>query len=304
MRLDDQDGSSNYEVQSGYQGAGFGGGGGGGGGLGLIGMLFPFVFSRFGCTGVAVLGLLFLVFGGLGSVGSLLGGGGGGTVTPGSQAAWSQLNQLQRTSVNALVSNQQVWADIFAKSGQRYAPTTLSFYNRNGISGCGAAQSAMGPFYCPSDQKIYLDTDFFRDMETRMGVSGDFPVGYVIAHEMGHHIQNLLGLDDKVRAAQARASRAEGNAIQVAMELQADCYAGVWAARARTKDGGRVLEAGDIEEGMNAAQAIGDDTLQRAAGQRPVPESFTHGSSAQRMQWLQRGLQSGDPDQCNTFGGR
>ncbi len=298
MRLDDQQESSNYEVQSGYQGAGFGGGGGG---LGLIGMLFPFVFSRFGCTGVVVLGLIMLVFsGGLGGIGSLTGGGG----APVAQSTPGQLNDLQRTSVRVLATTETVWSDVFAKSGQRYTPTTLVLYDRNGMSGCGAAQSAMGPFYCPSDRKIYIDTAFFKDMETRMGVTGDFPVGYVIAHEVGHHIQNLLGVDDKVRAAQARASRAQGNAIQVAMELQADCYAGVWAARARTTGGQQVLETGDIEEGLRAAEAIGDDTLQRAAGQRPVPESFTHGSSAQRMQWLQRGLQSGDPAQCDTFGGR
>lgn len=299
MRLDDQNESSNYEVQSGHSGAGFGGGGGG---LGIIGMLFPFVFSRFGCTGVVVLGLVMLVFGGgLGSIGSLTGGSGTAPVT---QSAPGQLNDLQRTSLRVLATTETVWSDIFEKSGQRYTPTTLVLYNRNGTSGCGAAQSAMGPFYCPSDRKVYIDTAFFSEMETRMGVRGDFPVGYVIAHEVGHHIQNLLGVDDKVRAAQARAGRAEGNAIQVAMELQADCYAGVWAARARTTGGQQVLEAGDVEEGMAAAAAIGDDTLQRAGGQRPVPESFTHGSSAQRQQWLQRGLQSGDPAQCDTFGGR
>jgi len=298
MRLDDQDESSNYEMQSGSSSAGFGGGGG----LGLVGMLFPFVFSRFGCTGVVVLGLIMLVFGGgLGGIGSIMGGGGG---APATQSAPGQLNDLQRTSLRVLATTETVWTDIFAKSGQKYAPTTLVLYDRNGTSGCGAAQSAMGPFYCPTDRKVYLDTAFFDEMQTRMGVAGDFPVGYVIAHEVGHHIQNLLGLDDKIRAAQARASRTEGNALQVAMELQADCYAGVWASRARTTGGQKVLEAGDVEEGMNAAQAIGDDTLQRAAGQRPVPESFTHGSSAQRQQWLQRGLQSGDPAQCNTFAGR
>jgi len=299
MRLDDQDESSNYEVQSGSSNAGFGGGGGG---LGLVGMLFPFVFSRFGCTGVVVLGLIMLVFGGgLNGIGSIVGGGSSAPVT---QTAPGQLNDLQRTSRRVLGTTERVWTDVFAKEGKTYSPTTLVFYDRNGQSGCGAAQSAMGPFYCPTDRKIYLDTAFFDEMQTRMGVTGDFPVGYVIAHEVGHHIQNLLGLDDKIRAAQARASRAEGNALQVAMELQADCYAGVWASRARTTGGQQVLEDGDVEEGLNAAQAIGDDTLQRAAGQRPVPESFTHGSSAQRQQWLQRGLQSGDPAQCNTFGGR
>jgi uncharacterized protein len=298
MRLDDQDESSNYEVQSGYSGAGFGGGGGG---LGLIGMLFPFVFSRFGCTGVIVLGVLIFLFGGgLGSIGSFT----GGDSAPTAQTAPGQLNDLQHTSRRVLGTTETVWGEIFSKSGQRYAPTTLVFYDRNGMSGCGAAQSAMGPFYCPSDRKIYLDTAFFDEMRTRMGVTGDFPIGYVIAHEVGHHIQNLLGIDDKVRAAQARASKAQGNAIQVAMELQADCYAGVWASRARTTGGQQVLETGDVEEGMRAAEAIGDDTLQRSAGQRPMPESFTHGSSAQRMQWLQRGLQSGDPAQCDTFAGR
>ncbi len=297
MRLDDQQESDNYEVQ---QGGGFQSAGFGGGGLGLAGMLFPFVFSRFGCTGVIVLGVVMLVFGGLGGGGSLLSGGG---TAPAEQAAPGQLNDLAHTSRRVLGTTESVWGDVFAKEGQRYRPTTLVFYDRNGQSGCGAAQSAMGPFYCPSDEKIYLDTAFFAEMRDRMGVTGDFPVGYVIAHEVGHHIQKLLGLDDKVRAYQARASRAQGNAIQVMMELQADCYAGVWAARARTTGGQQVLEQGDVEEGLNAAQAIGDDTLQRAAGQRPVPESFTHGSSAQRQQWLQRGLQSGDPGQCNTFAG-
>ncbi len=297
MRLDDQQESDNYEVQTGgYSGAGMGGGGG----LGLIGMLFPFVFSRFGCTGVIVLGVIMLVFGGLGGGGSLLSGGG---TAPTQQAAPGALNELQHTSRRVLATTESVWGDIFQQNGQRYRPTTIVFYDGSGQSGCGAAQSAMGPFYCPSDEKVYLDTAFFAEMRDRMGVTGDFPIGYVIAHEVGHHIQKLLGLDDRVRAYQAHASKAQGNAAQVMMELQADCYAGVWAARARTTGGTQVLEQGDVEEGMNAAQAIGDDTLQRAAGQRPVPESFTHGSSAQRQQWLQRGLQSGDPAQCNTFAG-
>lgn len=297
MRLDDQQESSNYEIQSGNSNAGFGGGGG----LGLAGMLFPFVFSRFGCTGVIVLGVIMLVFGGLGSVGTLVSGGGGGA--PATQGQPGQLADLQRTSLRVLGTTESVWGDIFARNGARYRPTTLVFYDRNGVSGCGAAQSAMGPFYCPTDEKVYLDTAFFDEMRTQMGVNGDFPIGYVIAHEVGHHIQKLLGVDDKVRALQARASRAEGNAIQVRMELQADCYAGVWAARARTTGGQQVLENGDIEEGLNAAHQIGDDTLQREAGRTPVPDSFTHGSSAQRMQWLQRGLQSGDPAQCDTFQG-
>ena len=147
----------------------------------------------------------------------------------------------------------------------------------------------MGPFYCPADRSIYLDTGFFDELATRFGAAGDFAQAYVIAHEVGHHIQTLTGISDQVRNAQRRASQADGNALQVKMELQADCYAGVWAAQNADR-----IEPGDVEEGMTAANAIGDDTLQKAAGRRPVPESFTHGTSRQRMAWLKRGLNSGD----------
>jgi uncharacterized protein len=293
MRLDDEQESSNFEVQApGSMQAGFGGGGG----LGLLGMIVPFVFSRFGCGGLAVLGVLFLVFGGLGNVGSMLSGGGTSSA-PHEQVAPGQLTDIQRTSLKVLGSTERVWSQIFAASNGRYTPTTLVFYSRNGQSGCGAAQSAMGPFYCPADQKIYIDTEFFEELKTRFNAPGDFPIGYVIAHEVGHHIQDLEGTATKVSQAQQRASRTQGNALQVAMELQADCYAGVWASQDKN-----LLEAGDVEEGLRAAQAIGDDALQRAAGQRPVPDSFTHGSSAQRQEWLMRGLRTGDPAQCNTLG--
>ena len=295
MRLDDENESSNFEIQSGRGSqAGFGGGGG----LGLIGMIVPFVFSRFGCGGLAVLGLAVLLFGGLGNIGSMLSSG-GSTPAPHSATTPGQLTDIQRTSLRVLGSTERRWTEIFTREGQRYEPTKLVFFNGNGSSGCGAAQAAMGPFYCPADRKIYIDTQFFEEMKTRYNVAGDFPIGSVIAHEVGHHIQNLTGTADKVQAAQQRASRTQGNALQVAMELQADCYAGVWAANDKN-----LLEAGDVEEGLAAAQAIGDDTLQRAAGQRPVPDSFTHGSSAQRQQWLTRGLQSADVNQCDTFGGR
>lgn len=298
MRLDDEQESSNFEVQApGSAQAGFGGGGG----MGLFGMLVPFVFSRFGCGGVLALGVaavaLSMCSGGMMDSGSMLSP--AGQSTPSQQTtAPGQLTDIQRTSLKVLGSTERRWAEIFAASGKRYTPTTLVFYSRNGQSGCGAAQSAMGPFYCPTDQKIYIDTEFFDEMKTRFNAPGDFPIGYIIAHEVGHHIQNLSGTADQVRQAQQRASRAQGNALQVAMELQADCYAGVWAANDRN-----LLEAGDVEEGLRAAQAIGDDTLQRSAGQRPVPESFTHGSSAQRQEWLMRGLKSGDPAQCDTFRG-
>jgi predicted metalloprotease len=171
-------------------------------------------------------------------------------------------------------------------------------YSNTDRSGCGAAQSAMGPFYCPSDQRIYIDPTFFDELGTRYGAGGDFAQAYVIAHEVGHHIQNITGVLSRASSAQRSASRAEGNAIQVRVELQADCYAGVWAANDRN-----LLEPGDIEEGLRAAQAIGDDTLQRKAQGRVVPESFTHGTAAQRQQWLRRGLESGDPASCDTFAG-
>jgi uncharacterized protein len=298
MRLDDEQESGNFEIQApGESRAGFGGGGGG---LGLIGMLVPFVFSRFGCGGVLVLGVgalaLSMCTGMMSGTGPLLAPTEQGAPS-GQASAPGQLTEIQRTSLKVLGSTERRWTEIFAASRQRYTPTTLVFYSRNGQSGCGAAQSAMGPFYCPADKKIYIDTQFFEEMKTRFNAPGDFPIGYIIAHEVGHHIQNLDGTADQVTRAQQRGSRAQGNALQVAMELQADCYAGVWAANDKN-----LLEAGDVEEGLGAAQAIGDDTLQRAAGQRPVPESFTHGSSAQRQQWLMRGLRSGDPAQCNTFG--
>ena len=295
MRLDDEQESGNFEIQApGSSRAGFGGGGG----LGLLGLIVPFVFSRFGCGGLVVLGLVALLFSGLGGIGSMVTGGGGPTAgAPHEQGTPGQLAEIQRTSLKVLGSTERRWTEIFAASGKRYTPTTLVFYSRNGQSGCGAAQSAMGPFYCPADKKIYIDTEFFEEMKTRFNAPGDFPIGYIIAHEVGHHVQDLDGTADQVNRAQQRASKAQGNALQVSMELQADCYAGVWAANDKN-----LLEAGDVEEGLTAAQAIGDDTLQRAGGQRPVPESFTHGSSEQRQQWLMRGLKSGDPAQCSTFG--
>lgn len=200
-----------------------------------------------------------------------------------------------RETCNALSSLNKTWQPIFEQSNIRFAPPKLVFYSQMGRSGCGAAQSAMGPFYCPSDNGIYIDTDFYREMEQKLGAGGDFARAYVMAHEYGHHIQTLTGLSDQVRSAQQQ-SPGRANGLQVRMELQADCYAGVWAARNKDK-----IEPGDIEEGLTAASAIGDDTLMKNAGQRVSPESFTHGSSAQRMEWLRKGLQSGNEDECDTF---
>ncbi len=295
MRLDDEQESSNFEVQDGRAG-GFGGGGGLGGGLG---MLLPLIGSRFGCGGIVVV-LIILAVMGVNPL-NLLGGGGGG-IAPQQQSAPAsrdpkQLTDIQHWSLKVLGSTERVWGQAFQQAGQTYKPTVLSFYSQSGSSGCGAAQSAMGPFYCPNDQKVYLDTDFFTELQQRFGAPGDFAQAYVIAHEVGHHVQDLEGTLGQVNKRQRTVSEEEGNALQVRVELQADCYAGVWAKRTG------LMEAGDLEEGMRAAQSIGDDTLQKAAGRRPVPESFTHGSSEQRMTWLRRGLDSGDPAQCDTFAG-
>lgn len=198
-------------------------------------------------------------------------------------------------------SNEEVWSRVLPQQKRiQFQPPKLVLYQGLTNSGCGAAQSAMGPFYCPLDRKIYLDTDFFRDMQRNFGGGGDFANAYVISHEMGHHIENLLGILPKVQNAQARAgSRAQANNLSVRVELMADCLAGVWAHEANKTQ--RFLEEGDIEKAVASAQAIGDDRLQKAQRGYVVPDSFTHGSSAQRTQWLLKGLQSGDVDACYTF---
>jgi predicted metalloprotease len=167
-------------------------------------------------------------------------------------------------------------------------------------SGCGAAQSAMGPFYCPADQKVYIDMSFYNDLSQRFGAPGDFAQAYVIAHEVGHHVQNLVGTSAKVQAAQQRVSQVDANALSVRLELQADCYAGVWAHHASRSR--QLLEAGDVEEGLNAASAIGDDRLQKMSQGRVVPDAFTHGSSEERVRWFRQGLESGSLEACDTFG--
>jgi predicted metalloprotease len=301
MRLDDFDPNINVEDQRGQS---FGGGGGGGG---LLLGLLPMIGSRFGCGGIVVVLILFAVFGGLGNLGGLVTGGGGAGSAPtrteqGSGGSTAQaacsVDAATRATCNAFSSADNTWEQLLAKSGQRFEAPKLVFYGGQGQSGCGAAMSAMGPFYCPSDQGIYIDTGFFKELEQRFHAAGDFAQYYVVAHEFGHHIQTLTGASDQVRQAQAGGSKAEGNAMSVRLELQADCYAGVWAAQNRNR-----LEPGDVEEGMTAAAAIGDDTLQREAQGRVQPESFTHGTSAQRQNWLRRGLESGDPAACDTFSG-
>ncbi len=210
-------------------------------------------------------------------------------------------DQIGRFVAAILAENEDVWKDVLpAQTGVQFRPARIVLFNGATRSACGAARAAMGPFYCPLDKKIYLDTSFFRDMKTRYGGGGDFAYAYVISHEMGHHIQDLLGILPKAQAAQKNAfSGAKANAISVRIELQADCFAGVWAANANEK--WQVIEPGDVEKAIKTAQAIGDDRLQKATQGYAVPDSFTHGSSAQREQWLERGLQSGKIADCNTF---
>lgn len=198
-----------------------------------------------------------------------------------------------------LADTEDTWHDIFRKNGQTYVEPSLVLYSNAVESACGFARSAVGPFYCPRDQKVYIDLSFYQDLKSRYQAPGDFAQAYVIAHEVGHHVQNLLGISDKVRSLQSRASKVEANQLSVRLELQADCFAGVWANHAQRSR--QILEAGDIEEALNAASSIGDDRLQSQAKGYIVPESFTHGSSAQRASWFKRGIQTGEPAQCNTF---
>jgi len=293
MRFGDERESSNFTDDTGRGGMGFGGGG--------LGCLIPLIASRFGIGGVVVLLVGYFLLSSLGGLG------GNGGVAPSSQqvgapAGRSNLDPATRHfTLQVLASTEDTWTKLLQPKGIRYTPTNLHFYSESDQSGCGAAQSAMGPFYCPTDTNIYLDTEFFNELARRFNAPGDFPQAYVIAHEVGHHVQDLLGALGQAEKLQARASQTEGNAIQVKIELQADCYAGVWAANAKAPDGQPIMERGDIEEGMRAAEAIGDDTLQRQSQGVVVPDSFTHGTSAQRMNALRTGYQSGNPDACQSL---
>ena len=287
MRLDGP-GSDNFEDRTGQS---FGMGGGGGN---LLGCLLPLVASRFGMIGVLVLLLGYCALQQMGGGGFI---GGGPTTSESAPAGQSRLDDnTKRFLTSVLGSTEQVWTDLFRRAGATYQPTTLVAYTDYNQSGCGAAQAAMGPFYCPTDQKIYIDPQFFNELSRRFQAPGDFAQAYVIAHEVGHHIQNLEGTLDRAQSAQARLGKAEGNQVQVGVELQADCYAGVWAANAKDSQGRPAMEQGDLEEGMRAAEAIGDDMLTKG---QVSPDNFTHGTSAQRMEALRRGLQSGDPSVCN-----
>lgn len=198
-----------------------------------------------------------------------------------------------------LADTEDTWNDLFRQMGRNYVEPTLVLFSDVVESGCGYAKSTTGPFYCPADQKLYIDLSFYDDLQNRFQAPGDFAQAYVVAHEVGHHVQNLLGISDRVRALQSRVSEVEANQLSVRLELQADCFAGIWANNAqRTR---QILEEGDIEEALDAASSIGDDRLQSQSRGYVVPESFTHGSSVQRVRWFKQGIQTGDPAQCNTF---
>ena len=302
---------SNIEDRRGQSAGGFGGGGGGGGML--FSLLAMFVGRRFGIVGVVGLMLLFAVFGG-----GFLGGGGGGGAPPqrtttatsagevaaGGAAAGVRQSPEEAKLVDfvAFVLNdaQDVWERLLPRStGQPYRDARLVLFRDAVQTACGRAPSAVGPFYCPADERVYIDLSFYDELQRRFGAPGDFAQAYVLAHEIGHHVQHVLGTDARVRQLQSQRRDLE-NSLSVRMELQADCYAGVWANSTSQR---RLLETGDVQEALGAASAVGDDRIQQRGRGDVNPDSFTHGSAEQRMRWFQRGFQSGDPASCDTFTG-
>jgi uncharacterized protein len=281
MKLDDSRRSDNVEDDRGSGGSGIRGIH-----LGLGGTLAVLVIGYF--MGVSPSTLL-----------SLLSGGDGSQATAPAPAA--SANDPQVDFVRAILGEtEDVWGAYFTNMGKTYVRPRLVLFSGQVASACGFASSAAGPFYCPGDQKVYIDLSFYRQLATEFGAPGDFARAYVIAHEVGHHVQNLLGITDKAEQAEQAAGRAGANRVSVRMELQADCFAGVWAAQANNAR--KILEPGDLEQGLKAASSVGDDTLQKREQGTVVPDSFTHGTSAQRVGWFRRGFDSGKIDNCDTFG--
>ncbi len=288
MRMDGQQESDNVEDVRG-SGGGFGFGGGRTVGIGTV-VIALVAGWAFGINPLTVL--------------SLLSGGGGAPVASQGSAqhapAPPSADAQARFVSQVLRSTEDVWTDVFRAAGKTYEKPRLRLFSGSYPTACGMGQAAMGPFYCPGDRIVYLDMSFFRVMQSQLGAPGQFAQAYVVGHEVGHHVQNLLGISGKVDAMRAHSGKAQSNALSVRLELQADCFAGVWANRSQQEQGWR-LEPGDIETALNAATQIGDDTLQRKSQGEVVPETFTHGTSAQRVQWFKRGVQGGDPNQCDTF---
>jgi predicted metalloprotease len=281
--------SDNVEDERGDSGPALGARGlGAGRGLGIGSVVIALVASAvFGVNPLTVLGLL------------------SGQGTPSVQAPAAHTSQPANDSMTrfvrtTLADTEDVWGQLFKQAGSTYQQPKLVLFRGQTATACGAGQAAMGPFYCPADQKVYIDLSFYETLKTQLGAPGDFAQAYVIAHEVGHHVQNLMGVSGKVDAMRSRLSPVQYNAMSVRLELQADCLAGVWAHHANNQR--QILENGDVEEAMNAAARIGDDALQKQSQGRVVPESFTHGTSAQRMRWFHAGLTSGQVRQCDTFG--
>ncbi len=279
-------------VEDRRDGSGGGGGGGiGGRGIGIGSIAIALVASYFfGINPMTVLNIL----------------GGGGSPEPQVQQGPAHKppadDRMAKFVGTVLADTEDVWKDVFSKGGSTYKEPKLVLFRGATGTGCGTGQAAMGPFYCPEDQKVYIDLDFYETLKNKLGAPGEFAQAYVIAHEVGHHVQNLLGISAKMEQMRGRVSQTEYNGLSVRLELQADCFAGVWANRAQ--ESRKILEGGDIESAMNAAAKIGDDALQRASTGRVVPESFTHGTSAQRTRWFNNGLQNASVKGCDTFSAR
>lgn len=275
--------SDNVEVSSGSGGPGFGGGRG----VGLGGLIM-----------LALLGWIFF-----GNPLALLDQGGTQTSAPMQRSVPAQVDPQQEEFVKRILgSTEKTWGDIFAANGATYVDPKLELFSGGVNTACGAASTAVGPFYCPADQKVYLDLAFFQELQDRFHASGDFARAYVIAHEVGHHVQKLIGVFDQVDAARRRGAPMEGaDGLSVRQELQADCFAGVWANHSQQRL--HWLQPGDVESALNAASQIGDDTLQQQTRGQVVPDSFTHGTSAQRVKWFKAGFDGGEVSRCNTFAG-
>ena len=327
MRLDDEKPSTNIEDRRGQSG-GMGGPGGGGGFGPMGGQGGGFNIPMGGRGGMSLSTIVLLAVAYLAlkllfgiDILQMFNGGGGGIQFPDTQSQIQLPNGGGQTAdaqgpgggttgdvtadagkefvSRVLGSTERVWGNIFKQMGKTYEPAPLVLFNGFTRSGCGAAQSAMGPFYCPRDAKVYIDLAFYQDMKNKLGAPGDFAQAYVVAHEVGHHVQDLLGIADQVSQQRAQASEEESNALSVKMELQADCLAGIWAAEADATK--HILENGDVEEALNAASQIGDDRLQKRLQGYVVPESFTHGTSEQRVRWFKAGMTAKSLNDCDTF---
>jgi len=272
--------------------------GAGGGGFGLGGRSIGIGTIVIALVGGAIFGINPLTI-----LGVLTGGGGPAPQVQQGPAPAPPANDVGAKFVSTVLADtEDVWTQLFKQGGATYVDPKLVLFRGAVRTGCGQGQSAMGPFYCPADQKVYIDLDFYDTLKNRLGAPGDFAQAYVIAHEVGHHVQNQLGIADKVEQMRGRGNAAQANALSVKVELQADCFAGVWANH--SNESRKTLEQGDVEEAMNAAAKIGDDALQKGRGGAIVPESFTHGTSAQRQKWFNTGLTTGSVKACDTFSAR